>query len=255
MGRVWLLPDNVKGLLLDLSGVLYEDDMVLPGAVDTVTAARERGLVLRFVTNTATKPAAAILKRLERLGIPVEADELFTAPKAARAWLETKGRRPYCLVHEALKAEFADLKQDKPDAVLLGDARDDLTYANLNRAFRLCQAGAPLVGIGMNRYFKGADGLMLDAGPFIRAVAWAADAEPVIMGKPGKAFFDQVVASTGLDPDACLMVGDDREGDVIGAHQAGLHACLVRTGKFQAGDDDDLPDGVGVIDGIDSLFS
>ncbi|MGJ3244250.1 MAG: TIGR01458 family HAD-type hydrolase [Opitutales bacterium] len=255
MGSDSAFPENVNGLLLDLSGVLYEDDSVLPGAAETVAAARDRGLVLRFVTNTATKPATAILDRLDRLGIRAQPDELFTAPRAARAWLEAENRRPFCLIHEALRGEFADLDQSEPDAVLLGDARDDLSYANLNEAFRLCQAGAPLIGIGMNRYFKGSDGLMLDAGPFIRAVAWAADTEPVIMGKPGKAFFDQVVASTGLQPDACLMVGDDREGDVIGAHDAGLQACLVRTGKFQAGDEADLPGGVGVIDGIGSLFT
>jgi len=30
-----------------------------------------------------------------------------------------------------------------------------------------------------------------------------------------------------------LMVGDDVWGDIRGAQQAGLKACLVRTGKFR----------------------
>ena len=32
------------------------------------------------------------------------------------------------------------------------------------------------------------------------------------------------------------MVGDDILGDVRGAQQAGLRACLVRTGKFREDD-------------------
>ena len=52
--------------------------------------------------------------------------------------------------------------------MLLGDARQDLNYDNLNAAFRLCKSGAPLIGIGMNKYFKDDEGLKLDAGGFIR---------------------------------------------------------------------------------------
>lgn len=33
------------------------------------------------------------------------------------------------------------------------------------------------------------------------------------------------------------MVGDDVFGDVEGALKAGLQACLVRTGKYQPGDE------------------
>ena len=59
--------------------------------------------------------------------------------------------------------EFADLASAAPNCVVLGDAGNALNYPNLNRAFQLCQQGAPLVGIGMNRYFMGEQGLMLDA--------------------------------------------------------------------------------------------
>ena len=46
----------------------------------------------------------------------------------------------------------------------------------------------------------------------------------------------------GLDDLGCpaadaVMIGDDVESDVLGATNAGLHGILVRTGKYQAGDD------------------
>ena len=245
---------SCRALLLDLSGVLYEGSKVIDGAADVVRRARQRGLILRFVTNTATKPAAAIIEQLAGMDITIDKEELFTAPIAAIRYVEQQQLRPYCLVHRALRDEFAHLDRHDPNCVVLGDARDDLTYDALNHAFRLCIEGAPLIGIGMNKYFKDDDGLKLDAGAFIHAIEWAAGVEATIMGKPGAAFFQQVVASTGCRADDCLMVGDDVQSDVIGAVDAGLRGCLVRTGKFRAGDERQLPKGAEIIDSIADLI-
>ena len=244
-----------KALCLDLSGVVYEGNDLLPGALDTIAKARESGITLRFVTNTATQGHTAILEKLDAMGLTVPADELFTAPKAAHAYLKAKGLRPYCLVHDAIRPEFDDLDQSAPNAVLMGDARDDLSYSNLNKAFQLCVDGAELIGIGMNRYFKNDGALQMDAGGFIRAVEWAANTEAVIMGKPGAAFFDQVVASTSYTAADCLMIGDDLHGDVIGAVDAGLQACLVQTGKYRPSDQDQLPESACCIANIGELFN
>ncbi|WP_317930119.1 TIGR01458 family HAD-type hydrolase [Halioxenophilus sp. WMMB6] len=245
---------NYRALLLDLSGVLYEGSRLLPGAVEAIAEARARGLLLRFVTNTATKPAVTIRADLAAMGIEVAAEELFTAPMAAKAYMEQHGLRPYCLLHPALAAEFAHLPQSNPNCVLLGDAREALTYDNLNHAFQLCKAGAALIGIGMNKYFKDEEGLKLDAGGFIRLVAWAADTPAVIMGKPSPDFFAQVVASTPCPAAECLMVGDDVDSDVLGAIAAGLQGCLVQTGKYQAGDEAKLPAPARLVASVAELF-
>lgn len=246
---------SCKALLLDLSGVVWEGEERIDGAAETIEEARSRGLTLRFVTNTATKSSADLLKKLERMEIDLEPEELFTAPNAARRYIEKKELRPYCLIHEAIHSEFSDLDQENPNCVLLGDARSDLNYESLNEAFRICHSGAELIGIGMNRYFKDGDDLSLDAGPFIHALEWAAETEAIIMGKPSAAFFEQVVDSTGFDASDCLMVGDDVEGDVAGAVDAGLTGVLVETGKFGEGDREKLPEGASIVKSIAELFS
>jgi HAD superfamily hydrolase (TIGR01458 family) len=248
------MTSSYDALLLDLSGVLYDGNRVIPGAREAVATARDQGLILRFVTNTATKPAATLIEDMRRMRIDVRADEIFTAPMAALAYLQQHERRPYLLLHQAIRHEFAALDQSDPDCVVLGDAREDLTYANLNTAFRLCKQGAPLIGIGMNKYFLDDDGLMLDAGAYIRAIEWAADVEAIVMGKPSADFFEQVVRSTGVPPERCLMVGDDVMADVVGAIDAGLQGCLVKTGKFLEGDEMKLPDGAWLIGSIGNLF-
>jgi HAD superfamily hydrolase (TIGR01458 family) len=126
-------------------------------------------------------------------------------------------------------------------ALLLGDARDQLSYANLNRALELLLDGAPLIGIGRNRRFREGGHWKLDAGAFLQALAYGADCEPTVLGKPSAAFFAEVVQSLELPPASCLMVGDDVEADVQGAIDAGLQAALVQTGKYRPGDEGRLP--------------
>jgi HAD superfamily hydrolase (TIGR01458 family) len=243
---------TIRALLLDLQGVLFDGRTPIPGAVEAVTTARRRGLLLRFVTNTATRHPAEILMDLRRMGFSVEEEELFTAPMAARALLHRHGWRPHCLVHPAIAPLFTStqpfpscptdaqaeaIEAELPDCVVLGDARDGFTYEALNQVFRLVMMGKPLVGIGRNRCFREGGQWMLDAGAFIEAIEWASRSEAIIVGKPSPTFFDELIASTGCCASECLMVGDDVEADVNAAIDRGLRGCLVRTGKFKAGDE------------------
>ncbi|MDC0661419.1 TIGR01458 family HAD-type hydrolase [Marinobacter sp. SS21] len=226
-----------KTVLLDISGVLYQGNAAIPGAIQAVQRLRNAGAVLRFVTNTSRQPAAALLKRLHGLGFGIALEELFTAPQAARRWLIERHHRPLLIIHPELEPEFADLAQHNPDAVLLADAEERLNYAYLDQAFALLMAGAPLLAIGENRYFQGADRLHLDAGPFVRALEYAAGVRAQVAGKPSPLFFQQALAEAGGQACDTLMVGDDVQADVLGALDAGLHACLVRTGKYRQGDE------------------
>ncbi|MCP9773307.1 TIGR01458 family HAD-type hydrolase [Synechococcus sp. Tobar12-5m-g] len=231
----------MQALFLDINGVLVEDGLPIPGALGLVARARQRGVPIRLVTNTATKDQATIQAELHGLGFDLEAAELFTAPLATRQYLMRHRLRPHALVHPAIAASFADLAVCQPNCVVLGDARDGFTYGALNRVFQLVQQGMPLIGIGRNRYFREGGQLLLDAGAFLQAIEWAAGVEAVVMGKPAVAYFQELVSSVGLQPGDCFMVGDDLEADVIGAMAAGLGGCLVQTGKYVPSDRERLP--------------
>jgi len=227
----------IEALLLDLSGVLYDSDEIIPGALQAVERVQRSGLEVRFITNTSQKTREDLLHHLRTLEFVVEQEQLFTAVDAARQWLQGRDLRPYLLVHENIVGEFADFDQRDPNAVLIADAAEGFNYRNLNRAFQLCMAGAPLLGVGYNRYFKSAEQLLLDAGSFIKAIEFGADVEATIVGKPSLEFFRQVITSTGVAAKRALMVGDDVFGDIEGALNAGLQACLVQTGKYRPGDE------------------
>ena len=106
-------------------------------------------------------------------------------------------------------------------------------YEVLNRAFRHLMAGADLVALQKNRYWRREDGLSLDVGPFVAALEYASGRQAHVVGKPAPEFFRGILADAGVEPAAAAMVGDDVETDVGGALDAGLAGILVRTGKYR----------------------
>lgn len=227
----------IRGVLLDLSGVLYVGSAPLAGAHEALAKLRAEHVPVHFVTNTTRKPLAAVHRQLSAMGFELAEAEIFTASMAAKAYCEAEQLRPYLVVHPALEPEFADLSQEPYNAVLVGDAADAFTYQRLNGAFRYLMDGAPLLAMGVNRYFKEDDGLSLDAGPFVRALEYAAHTNAQVLGKPSPAFFHTAAETMGCAPGAVVMVGDDVESDVIGALEADLQAVLVQTGKYRPGDE------------------
>ncbi len=230
----------IGGILLDLAGVLYVGDTPLPGAREAIERLHHARLPTRYLTNTTRSTRRAILDRLSRMGLSIPPDSLYTAPLAARRYVESHGLRPYLLIHPNLKAEFAEFGEGPYNAVLVGDGGEAFTYERLNCAFRLLLEGAPLLAMGNNRYFKERDGFSLDVGPFVTALEYAAGVRATILGKPAPDFFRAAIADLGCKADEVMMVGDDVAADVIGAVSAGLQGVLVKTGKYRPGDEDQL---------------
>ena len=73
----------IKGVLLDLSGVVYVGDHALPGAVDAVERLRGSGLPVRFLSNSTRLSQQHLLDLLHGAGVRLADDELFTPAAAA----------------------------------------------------------------------------------------------------------------------------------------------------------------------------
>ncbi|HYW02322.1 MAG TPA: TIGR01458 family HAD-type hydrolase [Gammaproteobacteria bacterium] len=227
----------LRGVLLDLGGVLYVGDAAVPGAVRAMQRLRASGLPLGFVTNTTRSARSGVAARLERLGFDCHASEIHTPSMTARAVIRERGLHPLLLVHPDLRWEFPRRGAAPADAVIVGDAGETFTYDRLNRAFRVLMQGAPLLALARNRYFREPDGLSLDAGAFVAGLEYAAGVSAELLGKPAPGFFRAAVAALGVPAEEVVMIGDDAENDVGGALSAGLQGMLVCTGKYRPGDE------------------
>lgn len=229
------------GFLFDLEGTIYQGDTLLPGARAVLAQLAERGIPVGFVTNTTSRSRAMLVSRLATHGIRADADQVTTAPRAARrVALERGWQRVAPFLPEAAHEDLAPLSlEDSPDAIIVGDLGARWSFQVLQDAFEHIQRGAALIACTRDRYYRGADGLVLDAGPFVAALEHATGVTALLAGKPSAAIFDAAVAALGV-PAArrheIVMIGDDLSTDVGGAQGAGLTAWAVRTGKHAPDD-------------------
>jgi HAD superfamily hydrolase (TIGR01458 family) len=226
----------VRALLLDLEGTVYEAGRLLPGAAGTLEKLSARGIPYCFVTNTTSRPRSKIAAELSDMGVPAETERIFTAPLAARQYLLGRGmRRCHLMVAPAVLEDFGGIEQveEAPEAVVVGDMGEGFRYAALNRAFRWLLEDVPFITLARNRYYRAADGLVLDQGPFVAALEYASGREAILVGKPSPEFFRPALELLDVPPRAAAIVGDDIDVDIGGGQACGLAGVLVRTGKFR----------------------
>lgn len=232
----------MKGILLDLDGVVYVGHAPLPGSLEAIRLVRDAEIPIRFITNTTRRPRRRIVLDLAKLGLEVEPKDVFTPAAIARDHLQHHDLVPFLVVHPDLREEFSDLSTGGREAVVIGDAGTYFTYDLLNQAYRRILHGAELLALAKNRNFLDRDHeLSLDAGPFVTALEFASGKTATVLGKPSPTFFSLAVESMGCAPGDVVMIGDDAEADISGAMAAGLEAILVQTGKYRPGQEAALP--------------
>ncbi len=228
-------------IMLDLDGTLYVGKQAIPGAIDCLKTLRERDIQLRFLTNTTTQSHDELIAQLRVMGFTLEDEELISAPAAAKLELlaiQQKLRRPvriWPVVADSIRQDFSEFFWDeqRPDFVVLGDIGDAWDLTLINRLFNVMHSGAELIALHKNRFWQTEEGLKADIGFFVAGLEYICSKNARLMGKPNRAFFQQVLDSARVDAINAMMVGDDIDSDVDGAQQMGIRGCLVRTGKYR----------------------
>jgi HAD superfamily hydrolase (TIGR01458 family) len=226
---------GIETVLLDLDGTLYVGTRVVPGAAETVRWLRDRGLVVRFCTNTDSVPPAALADRLARLGFGADEGELVTPVQvAARLLGSAPAARVLAVAAPGVRELLGDRLAGPGDPVthvLVADPSYGATYDDLDAAFRAVRDGAELLATQVNRVAVRDDGEHLDTGGWVRLLEYATGATARVLGKPSPEFFTAPLDALGRGPGTAVVVGDDLAADIGGGRAVGAATVLVRSGK------------------------
>lgn len=240
---------GVRALLLDLDGVIVVAGEAVPGAAEAVATLESRGFPYRIVTNTSAVSRATLARWSAKIGAPIPASRFQSALSASAAWTARTfpGASLYVLASEDAQSEFAGqrlltheeagVRGATAAAVVIGDSPEEVTFDNMNRAFRLVRGGAVLVGMHQNPWWLTPEGPTLDSGAFVAGLEFATETRARIIGKPHPEFFSVAIADLrrevgrNLARSDIAMVGDDIRSDVRAAQRAGLRGIFVLTGK------------------------
>ena len=95
---------EIKCLLLDMDGTVYLGDRPIGGVGRTLSALRERGIRLIFLTNNSSKTEDLYREKLARLGLWDDRDAVYTSGMAACAYLKAHfpGKKTFIVATEAV---------------------------------------------------------------------------------------------------------------------------------------------------------
>jgi HAD superfamily hydrolase (TIGR01458 family) len=248
---------GIETVLLDLDGTLYVGSQVVPGAPAAVRQLRDRGLAVRFITNTDSVAPAALADRLARFGFPASEDELVTpVAVAARLLGSDPEARVLAVAAEGVRRLLAGRLAgpgERPTHVLVADPSYGATYDDLDAAFRALRAGAELVATQVNRIAVRDDGEHLDTGGWVRLLEYATGRTARVLGKPSPELFTAPLDALGRGPRTAVVVGDDLVADIGGGHAVGAATVLVRSGKGDRPQPDAEAEPDAVIDSVADL--
>ncbi|MEE9119231.1 MAG: TIGR01458 family HAD-type hydrolase, partial [Calditrichia bacterium] len=148
--------EKIKGLLIDLDGVIYNDSELISGATDSIRWLRDKNIPFRFITNTTMKSRTTLQQKLQSFGIEVKREEIFSAVYAAALYIKKSGKEKcHLLLMDDAKEEFHDLnlQAENPDFVVVGDLGEELSFERMNIAFQKLFSGAELIALQKNRYW------------------------------------------------------------------------------------------------------
>jgi HAD superfamily hydrolase (TIGR01450 family) len=236
--------------LLDLDGVVYRGEQLLPGARDFVAWLNATGRAYRYISNNSMASPAEVAAKLRRLGIPAPDERVVTASQAAVDYLAAHYHdQPIWVVGLPPLRQMAARAGLRVLNLTRGDAPDDaaapaetarvvlvglhraVTYADLRQATHAILAGAQLIGVNRDPQLPVENGeIDPGCGAILAALEVAGRTHGAIIGKPAPTILTTALAALRADPATAVMIGDAIELDIAAGHAAGIDTILLLSG-------------------------
>src|SRR5947207_4560215 len=229
------------GYLIDMDGVLYRENQLIPGAGEFVEALISTGTPFLFLTNNSAPTPEDLAVRLKHLGIAgLSTRHFYTSALNTADFLSET--HPACTVLVIGEAGLLSALHERkiandaiqPSYVVVGEGA--ATTEKLAKAHECVERGARLLATNPDNWCPvssektrpgaGATAAFLEASTGRRAY---------YLGKPNAYMFHRArrrLAEWALgEPNSVVMIGDTMETDIRGAVEAGMHAFLVLSGS------------------------
>lgn len=241
--------DSIRGLILDMDGVIWRGSQVIQGAGTFLNSIRDHQMPHLFVTNNATSTPTQISQKAKELGLEIPPDRILTSSLAAVAEVKRKfpsGAKLFVIGESGLR-ELLQLggfelleRADHAQAVVVGLDRK-VTWEAMSEAAYAIEAGALFIGTNADASLPTERGYAPGNGAILAALEQTTGIRPLVVGKPEPHLFLESAHTLELEPDQILVIGDRLETDILGGKNAGMPTALILTGASKTGDLDPNP--------------
>lgn len=225
-----------KGYLIDMDGVLYKGDTMIPGADEFIRQLNKNDVPYLFLTNNSRPTQRDIaLKLQKRLGVEVAEEHIFTSAMATSYFLRLqKPQGSAFILGEGglLKAVYDigyAINEYDPDYVVVGESRT-LTLEIIEKAIDIIIGGAKLIATNMDPPPKEIGWPKPGTGAVVAMLEEATGAKSFCLGKPSPILMRAARKMLDLKTDETVIIGDTMETDILGGVNMGFKTILTLSG-------------------------
>lgn len=229
------------GYLIDMDGVIYRGNQLIPGADRFIKELRSADIPFMFLTNNSQRTRRDVATKLQRLGMDVEEEHVFTCAMATARFLarQKPGGTAFVigeggLLH-ALHTNGYSIVDKDPDYVVVGEGRT-LNFEMAEAALGMILGGAKLIATNMDPNCPTQHGSRPGCGAIVAMLEAAAGVKAFSVGKPSPVMLRDARKELGLGTDQTIVIGDTMDTDILGGVQLEFKTILVLSGGTQRSD-------------------
>jgi NagD protein len=230
------------GYLIDMDGVIYRENQLLPGVREFMGALIASGSPFIFLTNNSAPTPEDLSVRLGHLGIPgLSTRHFYTSALNTADFLSET--HPACTVFVIGEGGLLTALHERriandaiaPSYVVVGEGA--ASHEKLTKAHTCIERGARLLATNPDNWCPVShDDTRPGAGATAAFLEASTGRRAYYLGKPNGYMFHRARRkladlSGGSVPEQTIVIGDTMETDIRGAIESGLQAYLVLTGS------------------------
>lgn len=229
------------GLLIDMDGVIYRGNKLIPGAERFIEELKKEGIPFVFLTNNSQRTRRDVQTKLQRMGIVVKEQNIFTCAMATARFLATlkPSGTAYVIgeggLTQALHRNGFSIVDHSPDFVVVGEGRT-VTLDALEHAVNMILNGARLIATNLDPNCPTQSGTRPGCGATVAYLETVTGIRAFSVGKPSPVMMRAARKELGLATSQTVMVGDTMDTDILGGVQMGYRTVLTLTGSTKRSD-------------------
>jgi len=224
-----------KGFLIDMDGVIYGNDLLIPGADKFIEQLQKRKIPFLFMTNNSQRTPLDTVNKVAKMGIKIKEENVYTSAMATASFLsfmEPKGTA-YVLGEGGLITSLAQegyiLVNNNPDFVVVGEGRN-FTLEMVNNAVDMILHGAKLIATNLDPSPKKIGWNNLGIKAIVAMIEEATGKKAFSVGKPSPVMMRAARKYLGLEAKETIIIGDTMDTDILGGIQLGYTTILTLSG-------------------------
>ena len=224
-----------KGFLIDMDGVIYSGETVIPGASEFISSLQKQKIPFLFMTNNSQRTPLDTVNKVAKMGIKVKEENVYTSAMAT-AWflsfMKPKGSA-YVLGEGGLITSLLNqgytMVNSNPDFVVVGEGRN-FTLEMVNNAVDMILSGAKLIATNLDPSPKKKGWSNLGIKAIVKMIEEATGKQAFSVGKPSPVMMRAARKNLGLEARETIIIGDTMATDILGGVQLGYTTILTLSG-------------------------